>query len=68
MFEFSISKKAAIMHVEGPGLLREVINLTAKGLAMLVLSPFILLFAIIVMAMVIISPELRHREEKHDRS
>ena len=56
------------MHVERPGLLRKALSLTIKGLAMLVLYPFILLFAILVTAMVIISPEIRPREEGHDRS
>ena len=53
------------MRVERSGLLRKVFGSAAKGLAMFVLCPFILLFAIVVMAMVVISPAIKPREERH---
>lgn len=54
------------MHVERPRLLNRVLGLIAKGLAMLVLYPLLFLFAIVVMAMVVISPEVKPREERLD--
>ncbi|CUX42084.1 MULTISPECIES: hypothetical protein [Agrobacterium] len=55
-----------MMHVERPGLLSKALGLIAKGLAMLVLYPLLFLFAIVVMAMVVISPEIKPREERPD--
>lgn len=54
------------MRVERPKQILKVSGMIVKGLAMLVLCPFILLFAIIMMAMVAISPEIKPPEERRD--
>jgi hypothetical protein len=54
------------MCVERPKQILKVPGMIVKGLAVLVLCPFILLFAIIMMAMVAISPEIKPREERRD--